>query len=184
MSLCLVNYFRFMFQSNLTFIGLKDEIKHTRNYLRIQELRFPNYLTYEIIVPDSLLECPIPPLMVQTFVENTIKHAVTLDELIHISINITPYESENKAMIRVLIQDTGKGFSKEVLDRLQFDTDTNNEQVEHIGIWNIQRRLRMLYKGEAEITFYNRIDGGACAEICLPMIVDKGMEEIKCTNFL
>jgi Predicted signal transduction protein with a C-terminal ATPase domain len=184
MSLCLVNYFRFMFQSNLNFISLRDEIKHTRNYLHIQELRFPDYLTYEISAPDSLLECLIPPLMVQTFVENTIKYAVTLDDPIHISINITPYEAESRAMIKVLIYDTGKGFPKEVLDRLQLETDNDSEQVEHIGIWNVQRRLRMLYKGEAGITFYNRIDGGACAEIYLPMIADKGMEDAKCTNCL
>ncbi len=40
MAISLVQYFRYMFRSNLTFLPLKDELQHIRNYIRIQELRF------------------------------------------------------------------------------------------------------------------------------------------------
>ena len=41
MILCLVQYFRFMFRSNSHFVSLSDELDHTRNYLTIQQMRFP-----------------------------------------------------------------------------------------------------------------------------------------------
>lgn len=168
MSLCLVRYFRFMFQSNSTFIRLEDELMHIQNYLRIQQLRFPGFLTYDVSVPDSMLKCQIPPLMIQTFVENTIKHGVTMDEPIHISICIG-YQDDDQ--IKILIQDTGKGYSQEVLEALQAGENTLNEQGEHVGIWNVQRRLHMLYQDHAYVIFYNRPEGGACTEITLPFSV-------------
>lgn len=52
LSLYLIRYFRYMFQSNLSFVTLRDELQHVRNYLRIQELRFPGQLIHEIKAPD------------------------------------------------------------------------------------------------------------------------------------
>ncbi|OMF18508.1 hypothetical protein BK133_30550 [Paenibacillus sp. FSL H8-0548] len=93
LSLSLIEYFRFMFRSHSDFVALREEIKHARNYLRIQEFRFPGGLTYDFSVDDSLMDCSVPPLIVQTFVENAIKHAVTLDELVQIHITINSDES-------------------------------------------------------------------------------------------
>ncbi|MHA7963378.1 sensor histidine kinase [Paenibacillus sp. CAU 1782] len=54
MSMSLVQYFRYMFRSNLTLVPLKDEIKHIRNYMRIQEMRFPGKLSFALTMPDYL----------------------------------------------------------------------------------------------------------------------------------
>ncbi|MGO4274832.1 sensor histidine kinase, partial [Paenibacillus sp. TAF58] len=86
MTKCLVAYFRFMFRSNSYLVTLKDELLHTQNYLRIQELRFPGILSYQIEAPEAVLSLQIPPLVIQTMVENAIKHAVNMDEQIRIDI--------------------------------------------------------------------------------------------------
>ena len=75
--MCLVHYFRYMFQSN-TFVSLADELYHVQNYLKIQELRFPGSFRYEIQVSELLASAPVPSLLIQGFAENTIKYAVTL----------------------------------------------------------------------------------------------------------
>jgi len=168
MALSLVQYFRFMFRSNSDFVSLQDEIEHTRNYLRIQEMRFPNNLTYEVSVPDALLQCPVPPLLIQTFVENTIKHAVTMDEAIHIRVHIQLTDG-NPGILRIQIHDTGKGFSEDVLQHLQKHQGILNEQGEHIGIWNVHRRLKLLYEKKASILFSNGHDGGAVVTIYFPL---------------
>ncbi|WP_265589872.1 sensor histidine kinase [Paenibacillus donghaensis] len=72
MSEHLINYMRFMFQNNLKFVTLEEEIAHTRNYLQIQALRFEDAFTYRINGDESLSQALIPPLMIQTFAENTI----------------------------------------------------------------------------------------------------------------
>lgn len=170
MTLCLINYFRFVFRNNLNFVLCKDEIEHCKNYLRIQELRFQKKLTYSIFIPDFLSEIPVPPLIIQTFVENSIKHAVTLNGPIHISVEIDFLELCGEQYIKIIISDTGKGFSQEQLNRLQSGDNLVNSKGEHTGIMNIRRRLYLLYKNNAWINFIN--NNGATVEITLPMKID------------
>ncbi|WP_248930626.1 sensor histidine kinase [Paenibacillus hamazuiensis] len=168
MTLCLVRYFRFMFRSNLTFVSLHDELQHVRNYVRIQELRFPGSLTCNIDAPDFLENVPIPPLLIQTFLENSIKHAVTLEEPVRISVDIDLNEKGLEPCIEIVIRDTGKGFSEEVLTEIQSGNRVIDQQDEHIGIWNVRRRLQLLYDGKAAISCYNGYPRGAVVEIKLP----------------
>ncbi|MDR6881695.1 histidine kinase [Bacillus sp. 3255] len=168
MTLCLVRYFRFMFQSNLTFVSLREELQHVRNYVRIQELRFPDSLTCSIDVPDFLENIPIPPLVIQSFLENSIKHSVTLEEPIHISVSIDLKETGLEPYIEIIVRDTGKGFSEHVLAMIRSGNTVIDEQGEHIGIWNVRKRLELLYGGKASISCYNGFPQGAVVEIKLP----------------
>ncbi|WP_309119165.1 histidine kinase [Paenibacillus sp.] len=172
MTLSLVGYFRYMFRSNLTFVPLKDEIEHTRNYLRIQEMRFPGKLTFELLVQDELLKGMVPPLVCQTFVENAMKHAVSMDHALHIAVQVCA-DPENLSFMLIQIEDTGKGFPAEVLIKLQQGIDLETGQGHHIGIWNMRRRLRLLYpNGNAGITFMNGMEQGAAVRIRLPIAAE------------
>ncbi|MFC0216002.1 sensor histidine kinase [Paenibacillus chartarius] len=168
MTLCLVRYFRFMFQSNLTFVSLQEELQHVRNYVRIQELRFPGSLTCSIDAPDFLGNVLIPPLVIQSILENSIKHSVTLDEAVHISVSIDLNETGVEPFLEIVIRDTGKGFSEHVLSEIRSGHTVIDEQGEHIGIWNVRKRLQLLYGGKASISCYNGFPQGAVVEIRLP----------------
>ncbi|UQZ83345.1 Sensor histidine kinase YehU [Paenibacillus konkukensis] len=170
MSLSLVEYFRYMFRSNLSFVPLSDEIRHTCNYLTIQKMRFPGHLTYEVAAEPATDLVPVPPLIMQTFVENTIKHAVTMDEPIHIRVTVTANAAKEPERLFIRIEDTGKGFPPAVLSQLQSDQDLINEKGENIGIWNVRRRLELLYSSRAVIVFSNGKDGGATVDITLPIM--------------
>lgn len=183
MVLCLVRYFRYIFKSNLSFVPLKNELEHIQNYLRIQELRFPKRFTYYIDVPELLYDVPIPILMIQTFIENTIKYAVNMSTPIHISIKINTVQEESESYIKIIIQDTGKGFPDEVLAVLQEGRQYVDKQGEHIGIWNVQNRIKLLYSGKADIKLSNARPNGAIAEIKIPQLKEdlKGREDIAAT---
>jgi len=173
MTLCLIQYFRYMFKSNLSFVSLKDELKHVRNYIRIQELRFPKSFSYEINAPEYLLDTLVPPLIIHTFAENSIKYAVSLDEPVTLMVDIKLIEDRNiEPCFRIIIQDNGKGYSKEVLDKLNSGNRVVDDQGGHIGIWNVQQRLYLLYKGHAKLILGNAEPHGAVAEITLPMNID------------
>ncbi|MBP1963038.1 sensor histidine kinase [Paenibacillus aceris] len=172
MAQCLVGYFRYMFRSNLTFVSVQEELQHVRNYLRIQELRFPNHLQCTIHVPDYLLRTPIPPLVVQTFVENAIKHAVTMDEPVLLTIDMELDDAAVAPTLKITIQDTGPGFPEDVLEGFRSGTQMTSTQGEHIGIWNVQQRLLLLYQSRAEISFANSASGGAVIVITLPLQPD------------
>lgn len=169
LSLCLVNYFRYMFRSNLSLVTLKQELEHVRNYLRIQELRFPGSLTSQIDAPDYVLQSSLPPLAIQTFVENTIKYEVTLDEPLHIHISADLIEQEQESMLLIRIEDTGGGFSDEVLEKIRTNRLRVSEQGNHVGLWNVSERLRLLYEGRAALKFANAPSGGAVVHIYLPL---------------
>lgn len=168
MSLCLIKYFRYMFRNDTIFVQLKDELEHVQNYLRIQEMRLPGCFSYSIDVPEFLLNTPIPPLTIQNFAENTVKYALTLDEKVHFSVKIEYTEKNSESYIRIIIRDTGKGFSEEILKKLRTKCKIFDEYGEHIGIRNIQNRLKHLYSGMADIEFSNGIPSGAVIKIILP----------------
>ncbi|OCT16720.1 hypothetical protein A8709_08635 [Paenibacillus pectinilyticus] len=183
LSQCLIHYFRYMFRSNMTFVQLKDELKHTTNYLRIQELRFPGQLHYECKIPEYVKSEMIPPLFIQTFAENTVKHAVTLDHPVSLFIQADIVEYLSKPYLKIQIEDTGKGFDKTVLTELQANKSLANEQGEHIGIWNVQRRLSLLFGDAAVIEFANRDPHGAAVMMLLPMQqVEKDLERVEEAN--
>lgn len=166
----LIHYFRFMFRSVTSFVKLRDELEHTRNYLSIQSLRFPGQLTWSIDTPDYLIDTPVPPLVIQSFVENAIKHAFSMDEEpIDIKVRIDFFDKESGTRMKLSIMDTGCGFSDLVLQELQAGRSIQNDQGEHTGIWNIQRRLKLLYVESVAIQFYNdKETGGAVVEMILP----------------
>jgi two-component system, sensor histidine kinase YesM len=168
MTLCLVNYFRYMFGTNMTLVPIKDELEHIRNYLRIQELRFPERFTYKIDVPEGLLSNFIPPLMIQTFVENTIKYGVSMESAIELFIDIDLVEDELDSYIKITVADTGRGFTKEILEQLNAGNMVIDDKGTHIGVWNVKRRLELLYSGNASIRFYNGEPQGAVVGINLP----------------
>lgn len=169
MSICLVEYFRFMLKSNSTFVTLKEELIHVENYLRIQELRFKRSLTYTIEVVDLLKNFEVPPLLIQTFVENTVKHAVTLEKPIHIQICISIPESE-RSVIQFDIKDNGPGFPTIILETFENEEIYKDKHgVEHIGIWNLQKRLKLIYGEDSQMVLSNNPQGGASIQIKIPL---------------
>ncbi|CAN7362398.1 histidine kinase [Paenibacillus sp. LjRoot153] len=167
LSLSLIRYFRFMFRSHTNFVLLRDELAHTENYLKIQKFRFPESFTFTISVQEGLDDCFVPTLMIQSFAENTIKHAIDTDGTTHIDIIINAIgTSPEEQKLQIRIRDTGKGFSEEVLQQLKQKMNLTNEEGEHIGIWNVRRRLLLLYRDQAHIEFSN--DDGAVVDIMLP----------------
>ncbi|OPA78656.1 two-component sensor histidine kinase [Paenibacillus selenitireducens] len=168
LSLSLIRYFRFMFRSHTDHVLVRDELGHTKNYLNIQKIRFPGSLTYAITVPDDLLDCCIPPLIIQSFAENTIKHAINTDEPTHIEISIERDSRNDEERLHIRIRDTGMGYEDEMLEKLRQEIKLTTEEGEHIGIWNARQRLRLLYGGQAIIGFSN--DNGAVVDIFLPIM--------------
>lgn len=166
MTHCLVQYFRFMFRSNLSFVSLSDELSHTMNYLRIQEMRFPGDLTFAIHTDERLGKIPIPPLIIQSFVENSIKYAVNTDTQVHIAVTA---QVHNEHTLYIRIEDTGEGFPPQVLALLRRDMELSDDKSDHIGIQNVKQRLGLLYHDAARIAFSGSSGQGAVVEMWLPM---------------
>ena len=73
----LASLLRFSISANQSsLVPLAQELKIVRDYLEIESTRFGQRLRYDISVPDRLGDCKIPPLALQTLVENSVKHVI------------------------------------------------------------------------------------------------------------
>lgn len=169
MSIHLASYFRFLMKTKKNFIYLADELNHTENYLEIQKLRFPDNLNYKI---DSLLEdkqCLIPPVTIQTFVENSIIHGYEKKkEGFYIHIKVEHFQKNSVQFFKITIKDNGKGFSQEMLNELSDGSYFNSDEENHIGLKNAIKRLKIKYQDQAEFAFENDEAGGAVVHLMLP----------------
>ncbi|MFD0672259.1 sensor histidine kinase [Cohnella sp. GCM10027633] len=172
LSLHLADYFRFLMQSHRSVVRLEDEISHVKNYLEIHKLRYVSKLDYEIDVDKRHLSADISPLMIQPFVENAIIHGfnrrVQDGTPFRVTIRSEDDPAEPGRYIRIVVSDNGSGFPEEMLRDLESNVYMAGTGEQHLGIWNILRRFKMLYEDDGGILFRNAEEGGAIVEIKLP----------------
>lgn len=165
MTLALVKYYRSMLSmSKFERIDLYQEIDFVNHYLSIQSLRFPNKMEHHIDIEEGVEYVPVPPIVIQTFVENSIKYAADDEKILVIHVKVSRI-SEN---LMIVISDNGDGFTQEFLDRYK-NWENLGENIEQVGIQNVIHRLQLLYPNRFNICFHNLDSGGAVVEIQFPI---------------
>ena len=172
------NYLRHLFMANQDFSELKDEVQHIKDYLEIQRIRYGNSIYFSLDYNDDLQNTLIPSLLLQTFIENTIKHGFSFQDLFTILLSIKKVKTEDSDYIHICIEDNGPGFSEEILSKLNQKQSLITEDGHHIGITNTIERLNLLYPNDYTITFENNEEGGAKILLLIPYkIIDGGYNE-------
>lgn len=167
--------------SEKTEVTLEEEINHIKNYIALSEIRYGNQLRLHFDVQESLFECKIPAMLIQTFVENSVKHEMSPEEVLHIWVKVW----EEKERLHITVEDSGQGFEEEILEKLRSGESIIHNGMEHFGISNVKRRLNIIYGDESEIRFSNEEnrakENKAKVEIELPASKDlnKAKAEIK-----
>jgi sensor histidine kinase YesM len=136
--------------------GVRDlgrELQVIRPYLEILKVRMEERLSTEIHVSDGLLSAEFPPMMIQTLVENAIKHGLepkpeggnlrVAAEIVH-------------GKLAVSVADTGLGFGK---------APTAGTGV---GLANIRERLQLLYGNKASVTVAENLPSGTVVTVTVP----------------
>ena len=172
------NYLRHLFMANQDFSELKDEVQHIKDYLEIQRIRYGNSIYFSLNYNNDLQNTLVPSLLLQTFIENTIKHGFSFQDLFTILLSIKKVKTENSDYIQICIEDNGPGFSEEILSKLNQKQSLITEDGHHIGITNTIERLNLLYPNDYTITFENNEEGGAKILLLIPYkIIDGGYNE-------
>ena len=172
------NYLRHLFMANQDFSELKDEVQHIKDYLEIQRIRYGNSINFSLDYNDDLQNTLVPSLLLQTFIENTIKHGFSFQDLFTIFLSIKKVKTENSDYIQICIEDNGPGFSEEILSKLNQKQSLITEDGHHIGITNTIERLNLLYPNDYSIAFENNEEGGAKILLLIPYkIIDGGYNE-------
>jgi len=168
MTTSLGNHLRYTMEGN-TLDYLYKEVEFVKNYLHIQELRYGDRLRANIEIENSVKEVMVPPLVIQTFVENTVKYQAVAGEFTEIYVIASWCENPEEHRIRIEIWDNGEGFTQQILYLLKEGKKIYDERGEHYGIRNIITRLHLIYNGREYIEFKNHWEtGGAYILIELP----------------
>lgn len=167
MILAFSNHLRYVFHDNLLLVTLRSELDETQDYYQIMQMDRANPFLLNLEVDQNLLDCRVPPLVVQTFLENSFKYNPVHNRILRFLVQIDQIEMENKPYIRLRLSDNGVGYSKEVLKKLS-DPDEQFEQY-HVGISNLRRRMKLIYHDDYQVAFFNVLGGGACSLIYLPI---------------
>lgn len=171
----LSDYMRYVIKDSKNRRVIREELAHIAFYVEMQKLRYgEEAFSYETILDGKVEDCLVPPLLLQTLVENAIVHGVTLDNKIEISLYITSEDYEDGSYLYISVSDTGRGFSQETLEALENDSPIIYGGRKHVGLQNVRRRLELLYGGRAGITFSNMGENyGAVVEVHLPMTTER-----------
>ncbi|MBL8328288.1 MAG: histidine kinase [Rubrivivax sp.] len=132
---------------------LARELAVIKPYLEILKVRMEERLVTEIDVPDGLLSAEFPPMMIQTLVENAIKHGLEPKPdggLLRLKAEIV----HGKLAVSVL--DTGLGFGK---------APTAGTGV---GLANIRERLQLIYGTRASLAVTENPGGGTIVSVTVP----------------
>lgn len=159
-------YFRYIFKKGMEPVTVESEIAFTENYLNILSCMNDRPYGYQIQCETGVEQALIPPLVIQTFVENSVKYNIDMEENLFITVEVKRIK-EGKT-IEICVSDNGCGIeekTRELFNQGKFETDDNTR---HIGIRNTVARLKMMYKEEAEVRFLQNEEGGAQVEIRIP----------------
>jgi Putative regulator of cell autolysis len=135
-----------------TLSTLGDELERARAYLEILKIRMGARLGLQIDVPETLRPTPLPPMMLQTLVENAIKHGL---EPKPAGGTVWIFARRDGTTIAVTVADDGQGFN---------DAGSGTG----IGLKNVRERLRLVYGGEASLAVVANVPAGVAATITVP----------------
>jgi LytS/YehU family sensor histidine kinase len=131
-------------------VDLREELKTVEDYLELEKVRYEDRLDYVINAEPQTLYWQVPPMMLQTLVENGIKHGVSKVTKGG-KIRIETLLEGNK--IRILIHNNGT----------LGNTDSGG-----VGLLNTAERLSILYGKEASFKIYQEDEAMVCAEVVIP----------------
>jgi len=129
-------------------VTLQDEIDSIKNYIYIQKIRYDNKFDIIWEYDDNILNVKLPRLILQPLLENAISHGLKPKGgagLIKIKIR----KKQNELVISII--DNGAGMTKDKLQKLLKSLEDDDFQEDHIGIKNVNTRLKLYYNRQLKI---------------------------------
>ncbi len=165
-------FFRNSLNKGEDIISLGAERTQVASYLEIQQIRYSDILQYEIHIPEELLDCRVPKLILQPLVENALYHGIKNRRGMG---KITVTGEADGADLLLKVTDNGAGMDEEQVKELQ--AGIYEDKHTGLGLVNVHKRIR-LYCGEPYGLFFeSRMGKGSCVSIRLPQNRTLGKEK-------
>lgn len=130
-----------MLQEKNKVIPLEEEMQLVKDYLNIEKVRYEDRLKIKIKIAENLNACLVPPFIIQTLVENAIKHGISqLPEGGTLQLSI---EKDQEGMLVVLVENDGKYLP-------------GRQKKSGFGIANSKKRIALLYGDTGSLSIRNK----------------------------
>ena len=163
----LSSLFRYNLKTDDIVVPLFRELKVVEDYMYLQQMRFGERISYDIVCKADKERSLVPAFTFQPLVENAIIHG------------LSPKEEGGKVRVRILMQgdklniyigDTGVGMTENELLELKEKLQQNQSQgTSHrgIGLGNIYNRVNSMYKG-GYVDIYSKSKIGTVIKVVIP----------------
>lgn len=158
-------------QSRADFISLKSEIKHLHFYLELQQLRYDNRFSFDIIFNEDEIseDLMIPPLIIQPIVENAVEHGVfSIQKGGKIKLY---FRLLGENQLEVIIQDNGSGIKD---DKIKSNKSLELKK-KSVSLTVIKEQLKLFskkYKQNYSIELNSVPDEGTKVRLLIPCKTD------------
>jgi LytS/YehU family sensor histidine kinase len=133
-------------------IPVKEEISLVKDYLELEKMRFEERLQLDIMVEEKLLGILIPPLSIQTLVENAVKHGID--------------KRKEGGLIEVKVEEEGSFLKISVVNPGKLPA---TELHTGLGLKNLKERLLLQFNGKASFNIAGVTGEKVLATILIPI---------------
>ena len=145
-------------------VPIANEVEYARGYLTIQKMRYKDKLEFQIDVDPSILHIPLIKLVLQPIIENAIYHGLKYKESKGLLI-VRGFMKDGNAVLQVI--DDGVGMDEDTLAHI-YDRHKVNYHSNGVGVYNVQKRLKLYYGDDYGITYESQKGNGTTATITIP----------------
>ncbi|OMF65949.1 sensor histidine kinase [Paenibacillus sp. FSL R5-0766] len=179
------SYYRLSVSKGRELITLHEEVEIVRNYLTIQQVRYPDVFEVQYDIAPDCERVMIPKLVLQPLVENSLYHGIRPKGSLG---TIRIQARRSKEGVLLTITDDGVGMSEEEVQQIQrtemnmFNRSNssntsnptyNSKHNPSFGLWGTMERLRIFYDREDGLKLQSEVGKGTTIIITIP----KGADE-------
>lgn len=147
-------------------VTVREELEYVNSYIDLQNLRFRYKFQLITDISEEVSKLVIPKFSLQPLIENAVHHGLEkrkIDRQIRISSDLT------EEAVRIIVYDNGQGISLERLQEIRKTLeDPQMQESEHIGLNNINIRLKLHYGKEYGLTIDSEENAGTKLTLHLP----------------
>lgn len=159
----------YIMQYNLrgsSFVSLASEIEMVKSYIEIQQIRFPDTFAVQYDIAEDVKELQIIKFILQPIVENIFQHGFSKKNQDN-QILIRAYREEKRLFL--VVRDNGRGIEKEKIREInaklaeerKYTDEEDTGEHQSIGIYNVNRRIRIYYGKEYGVRIAENTAQGA-----------------------
>lgn len=160
---------RYSIQNTVDTVRFKEEFDFVKRYIEIMKVRFGERLEFNDNISYEVEEVSVPKMIIQPIVENAVKYGFGEDVEV-LRVEISAYIEDEK--LYIIVKDDGVGIDKDLLKDLVFNLNEKYNSSDHIGLYNVHKRIELLYGIDYGLEINSEASKGTKVVLVLPEIFE------------